>query len=55
MKYHASVDWQELFSQGIIFEIPKCAALRENITTLVPPTRNISSIPIISVTLDGQN
>ena len=52
MKYHASVDWQELFSQGIIFEIPKCAALRENIvpreniTILAPPTRNISSIPV---------
>ena len=38
MKYHISVDCQECY----IF--PKCAAVRENITILAPPTRHISSV-----------
>ena len=45
MKYHVSVDCQEsyIFQRGYIF--PKCSALRENITILAPPTRDISSVP----------
>ena len=46
MKYHVSVDCQESYisPRGYIF--PKRAALRENITILAPPTRNISSVPV---------
>ena len=46
MKYHVSVDCQEsyIFPRGYIF--PKRAALRENITILAPPTRDISSVPV---------
>ena len=39
MKYHVSVACQASY----IF--PKCAALRENITILAPPTHDISSVP----------
>ena len=46
MKYHVSVDCQEsyIFPRDYIF--PKCTALRENITILAPPTRDISSVPL---------
>ena len=42
MKYHILVDCQEsyIFPRDYIFPT-KCAALRENINILAPPTRDI--------------
>ena len=53
MKYHVLVDCQEsyIFPKDYIPPPPpppppKCSALRENITILAPPARDISSVPV---------